>query len=382
MNLIKTKIFFSFFLLLTSCFFFSANCQTNEIQNNAGKKYEDLIRPQDPAKPIEISTPAEVSEPKIIIPQKDELILFLPKLDPSLYNNWNASGEPIVWVQGNLFLDFLAENQELFNELKLEKVLKQTYTKENHIVDVLIYKFNDFTGAYSAYTTLHNGITTKLKVGKNASESDKLVNFWKGVYFVDIHTNSDNDNIAKEFITLSSQDISKNIQTEQMPPVVAIQLPALNRIPGSEKYCIGSACCKKYFTENITDFNLFKLAESGGIITALYQTDDSKDKERVSLILARYTTKESAQSVFTSLKEYFDKQKSAKKEMEIDFDINNLILQIKTEKNNYTMLKQKGNLLAIAYNITSKKAGEQILTLIPWPIEITKPINTITNEDK
>ena len=40
------------------------------------------------------------------------------------------------------------------------------------------------------------------------------------------------------------------------------------------------------------------------------------------------------------------------------------------------MLKQNGNLLAIVYNITNKKSGEKILGLVPWPVEINKPINT------
>jgi hypothetical protein len=68
--------------------------------------------------------------------------------------------------------------------------------------------------------------------------------------------------------------------------------------------------------------------------------------------------------------------------MDIDFDVDNSILKIKNQKNNYTMLKQRGNLLGIAYDITNKKIGEQVLALIPWPIEITKPINTITNEEE
>ena len=380
MNLIESKIFLFCFLLLVSCFFSSVLSQVDD----SVKKYEDLIKPQnqEPTVTPQSQPNLEQKEEETKDETKDELVLLLPKLDPALYAGWNLNGEAIIWIQGNAYPDFLQENQELFNELNLEKNLKQTYTKENHTVDVLIYKFKDFTGAYSAYTVLHSGATTKLKVGKNASESEKLVNFWKGIYFVDIHTNSDGDTVAKEFITLLSQDISKNIQTDQMPPVVAIQLPSLNRVQGTEKYCTCSICCKKYFTENVIDFDLFRLSESGGIITAQYQTDDSKDKERISLILTRYTTKESAQLVFDSLKELFEKKKSTNKEMEVDFDIDNSILKIKNQKNNYTMLKQKGNLLAIAYDITNKKIGEQVLALIPWPIEITKPINTITNTEK
>ena len=371
MDLIKSKIFFLCFMF-ASCFFFPAFSQTNEAQIDPAKKYEDLIKIQDTTKTQEpIAAP---QTPPAIEEKPDELVLFLPKLDPTLYANWNASAKPIIWTEGNPSIDFLQENQELFNELKLEKILKQTYTKETNSVDVLIYKFKDFTGAYSAYTVLHGGATTKLKVGKNASESEKLVNFWKGNYFIDIHTSSNNNSIEKEFVILASQDISKNIQIEQMPPVVAIQLPALNRVQGTEKYCFGSVCCKKYLIGNTLDCALFNLSESGGVISAQYQTDGLEDKERIALVLTRYTTKESAKAVFDSIKEYFEKQKSMNKEMEIDFDIDDSIFQIKNGKNNYTMLKQKGNLLTVAYNITNTKTGKQVLALIPWPVEITKPI--------
>lgn len=378
MNSLYIKFFFLCFLFLY--FSISVLSQTNEVQNDSAKKYEDLIKPQETVQPQEPTTPPQIQP--AIEKKQDELTLFLPKLDPTLYNTWNVASEAFIWTQGNPYPNFLQENQELFNELKLEKILKQIYIKENHVVEVLIYKFKDFTGAYSAYTVLHGGTTTKLKAGKNTSESDKLVAFWKGNYFVDIQTSSENDSIAKEFIVLASQDISKNIQTEQMPPVVAIQLPALNRVQGTEKYCTGSVCCKKYFINNVVDCDLFNLSESGGIITAQFQTDDSKDKDRISLILSRYTTKESAQAAFTSFKEFFEKKKLLNKEMDIDFDIDNSILKIKNQKNNYTMLKQKGNLLSIAYNITNKKTGEQVLALIPWPIEITKPMNTITDTEK
>ena len=389
MNSFQVKLISLVILLFLSYFFLPSNCQTNESENNPAKKYEDLIKPQDTPQIQEQTVAPQIQEPTAppqvqptIEKKQDELTLLLPKLDPTLYSNWNTANEPLIWTEENPLPDFLQENKELFNELKLEKVLKQAYIKEGHIVESLIYKFKDFTGAYSTYTVLHGGATTKLKVGKNASESEKLVNFWKGIYFVDIHTSSDNDTTAKEFITLLSQDISKNIQAEQIPPVVAIQLPALNRVQGTEKYCLGPICSRKYFANSSVDFDLFKLSESGGVISAQYQTDDSNDKDRTSIILARYTTKESAQAVFSSLKEYFEKKKLNNKEMDIDFDVNNSILKIKNQKNNYTMLKQRGNLVCLAYDITNKKIGEQVLALIPWPIEISKPINTITNTEK
>ena len=363
MNLIRIK--FSLLLcFLFFCFCSFTFCQTNEIKPDSVKTYDEIID----LNKAKTSTSAEASKPPSQEIPKDELSLLLPLLNNNLYQNWILAGEQSIWKEGD----------DLLNELKIEKILQQTYKNENHVVDILIYKFKDFTGAYSAYTVLHTGATTKLRVGKNASESDKQLNFWKGNYYVDIHTLAENDSIAKSFIILVAQDISKNIKDEQLPPVVAIQLPALSRVQGSEKYCLGPMCSKKFFS--IPDFepSVFKLSESGGIITAQYQLSDSpKDKERITLFLARYLEKETAQEVFNDLKEIFEKKKEENKNIDLDLDVKDSIVMVKNGKNDYTMFKQRGNLLAIAYGITNKKSGEKILDLVPWPIEIAKPTNQL-----
>ena len=365
MNSKLTKLFPLFFCFFFLYFFSIAYSQTNEVQADPTKKYDELITAPS-------ISPAPSPEPKTIV-KSDELSLFLLKLDSNLYKSWTTYEEPKVWNAGSP-PDFDAPSQELLSELGIEKILKQTYKNENHLVDVLIYKFMDFAPAYSAYTVLHSGVITKLKVGKNASESERQINFWKGNYYIDINTKAENDNVAKEFIVLASQEISNNIKIEQLPPVVAIQLPALNRVQGSERYCLGLVCAKMFFTQYISDFDpaQFNFPESGGIITAQYQSPDtSDDKEKVCLVLARYLSKEASESVFNNLKNCFDKKKSENKD--IDIDIDDGLVKVKNKKNNFTVFKQRGNLLAIAYNITNKKSGEEFLNLVPWPIEITKP---------
>ncbi|OGI20718.1 MAG: hypothetical protein A3B68_09275 [Candidatus Melainabacteria bacterium RIFCSPHIGHO2_02_FULL_34_12] len=325
-------------------------CQTEmpETVPDPTKKYDELFN-----KPPETqeSTPEPV--------QEDELVSFLPKLDNELYKNWSVVESPRI---------ITTTDDDVLKEAGFEKVLKQSYKKENHIVDIYIYKFKDFAGAYSAFTVLHRGAATKLEVGRNASENDSLVDFWKGNYFVNIQTLAENDKDAKEFIVLSSQDISKNITDDKMPPVIVIQMPSLNRVQGTEKYCLGIVCCQKYLASNLTeiDFNSLHLNESGGIITAQYQFPENKD-ERITLLLLRYIEKQTAAQTFNYFKESFEKKKAD------NYDTEEGILKIKNEKSDYTYIKQRGNLLGIAFAITNKKSGEQLLNFIPWPIEITKP---------
>lgn len=363
----QVSLLLCFFLL---CFFSMVLSQTNEIKDPV-KKYEEII---DLNKII--PSGAGLIEEEKVVP-KDEILLLLPKLEDPLYQGWAILNEPVIWKVGDEPPNFVRLELDLLKDFGTEKILKQSYVKENHGVDLLIYKFRDFPSAYSAYTVLHEGAPTKLKVGKNACESQNLINFWKGSYFIDIRSTVINDSVAKEFIVLAGQDISKNISIDQPPPVVAVQLPALNRVPGSEKYCISTLCCLKVFNLSNFDPTILNLANTGGVIIANYQLSNNpkeKDNEIITLLLTRYLDKESAVLVFNSLKESYEVEKKENKD--IDIDLQDETVTVKKQKNDYTMFKQKGNMLALVYGAVNKKSGEKILELVPWPIEITKPIMT------
>lgn len=394
-SLIKIIFIFLFAFILFFCQ--KANCQTdNSKGTNHSQIYDELLKKNIPV-PESVIVPEQtpqINEQEKQIPKetqntetKDELEQLLPKLENELYKGWSILSTPILWQPESNIPTIVSASQDLLNELGVEKILKQSYTKENHNVEVIVYKFKDFAQAFSAYTILHGGNSSKLKIGRNTSESERLINFWKGSYFIDLHINNNEDTLAKEFIVLFSQDIGKNILAEQLPPVVAIQLPALYRLQDSEKYCTGPLCCNEFILKGNPDItcSLLGLQNSGGTISAQYNLSETKDNKKpetdegkISLILTRYTSTENAYSVFNTLKQHFEEKQKSNKEIDLDFDPNDSTVKIKYNKNNYTMLKQKGNLLAIVYNLTNKKSGEQILGLIPWPIQINKPINTIS----
>ena len=396
MNYKLKQITLLLMLLVITFFCFKANCQTDNSNTiNYSQRYEELLKKSIPESNVvtdqipKVTEQEEQNQKEVqnTETKKDELEQLLPKLENELYKGWSTVGTSALWQPGSDTPITVSASQELLNELGIEKILKQSYTKENHNVEVVIYKFKDFAQAFSAYTVLHGGNNSKLKIGKNTSESEKLINFWRSNYFVDLHADNNEDMVVKGFIVLFSQDISKNILTEQLPPVVAIQMPTLHRIQGSEKYCTGILCCNEFILKGNPDINcdLLGLQNSGGTIFAQYNLDETQDdkkpipdEEKISVILTRYTKTENASSVFNALKQHFEEKQKSNKEIDLDFDPDDSTMRIKYSKNNYTMLKQKGNLLGIAYNLTDKKSGEQIIGLIPWPIQINKPINTIS----
>lgn len=332
--------------------------EQKNIEIDSIKKYEEIIAPT----PVLSPTPQEQLPENI---SSSSLSWLLPNLSDVLYQGWMLS-ESFTWKSGEAIPDYITIPEQVLNEIGLEEVLKQVYEKENHKAAILIYKFSSFTGAYSAYTILHRGNKSKLKVGRNATEAETLINFWKGNYYVDIHTAALNDAEARQLVTLASQDVSKNIKSEQMPPVVALQLPALNRIQGSEKYCFNLTCANQYLPKiDDIDYSVFNIERSGGVISAKY--------DLATLIFTRYTEKDGASSVFDILKAHF--KEKAKENKEINIDESDSQIKIKSKKNGSISIKQKGNLLGVSQSLDDKKSSDKVLELIPWPVEIEKPTN-------
>lgn len=368
------KTYFLFFVFVNFIFCLSSFAQNNNLLEEHLKKYDEILN--QTSTPEQQTENPNITEPPKQIVEKDELESLLPQLIPELYSKWTLSGSPVIWHSGDGPADFVPFSKELLTELKTEKILKQSYANAEHRVDLLIYKFSDISGAYSTFTLIHRGEPSKLKVGKNASESESAVSFWKGNYFVDIYTSS-SDSTAKEFIVLASQDVSKSIKQEQMPPVVVLQFPALSRVSSSEKYCPGFVCSKTFFQDSGLDFEILNLPDSGGIIQAQFEDEKSKGKEKIYLMLIRYTGNEIAETVFNSLKKFFeDKNRINEKPVsDFNFDEKENTFEIRNKESDiYTLIKQKGNLLAISYSVKNRKAGEKILSLVPWPIEIVKPV--------
>ena len=183
MNQFQIKITIFILLIISYNFILPALSQSdeNEINYDPIKKYDEILNgkaseptatPQEKqeinivTEPIDKQSPEVKKEPT---PKIDDLVLLLPVLNSGVYENWSKSGNEELWKIGNNLPEYITSSHELLIELGLEKVLKQSYKKENHNVNVIIYKFTDFTGAYSAYTILHSGTNTKLKIGKNAS---------------------------------------------------------------------------------------------------------------------------------------------------------------------------------------------------------------------
>jgi len=363
--MIRTVIIF---LLLWLPFFSVVYSQTTDENFDPAARYDEIIESLEQEKDM-------TSEVKQTIP-KDEIAVLLPNLSSPLYEGWIESTNPLIWDSEREEREresFLPFSEELLSEFKAKKVIRQTYKKDQNVVQITLYRFDNFAGAYSASTVLSEGNPAKLKVGKNVFESDNSLSFWKGDYYVELRSPITINPEVKGFTVLASQEISDKIQDTHQKPVIAIQLPALNRVPGVMKYCLGPICCQKYFLSRVLEVDpaYLGLNQSGGVIAADYKVSDNPADDRiVTLVLSRYESNEAAHLVFGEYMDFYKKKEASNEEVKID--VNDGVVRVKNNKDDYTFFKQQGNIFGVAYGSTDKKAGQKVLELVPWPVEITR----------
>lgn len=361
--MLQKKVNILCFLVIASQVNFLSAFSQEEIKTvDPIKRYDEII---------DINT-LEANPVQEVVP-KDELALFLPDLKSPIYKGWAEEGNVIIWEKDRSG-DFVPLPLELLNELNAEKVLKQTYKKEDYLVDIFVYRFKDYLGAYSAFTLLREGKPSKLRVGRESYESERSISFWKDRYLVDMKSRQDVSGEVKSFIILSTQEVSSKLKGDHIQPQVAIQLPALNRIHGTEKYCIGEACFRIVFPPESLEFDPenLNISKSEGAIRAEYKVSDNQaNNERLICLLLRYQDAFVASSTFDFLSKFYLSKQEQNKELKVDEDDG--VIRIKKDKNLYTFLKQKGNMLGILFQVPDKKTGEKFMDLIPWPVEVKRP---------
>jgi len=351
------------FLVLITINYSAVFSQTSGEDFDPVKRYDEILELNLPDK-----TNALI---KKMVP-KDELALYLPNLGSPLYEGWIEVDSAMIWEAGKEN-SFQPLPEDLLAELGAEKILRQIYEKGESGVQVTVYRFKNFAGAYSASTVFGKGSPAKLKVGKNVYESEDSLSFWKEKYFIDIRTAKAQDTETKGFTVLASQEISDKIENNYTKPVVAVQLPALNRIPGLNKYCLGPICCRQFFPQDALEIDPdnYKLSSAGGIITADYKlTDNPADDRKVTLILMRYEDKATPRLVYSTFFDFYKKKDKENKGVKLN--VRDGIARVKNNKENYTMFKYKGNMFAAVYGSPDKNSGVKIIELIPWPVEITR----------
>ena len=297
-----------------------------------------------------------------MLPVEDAFVSLLPKLNDALYSGWSKNSILEVWEDSEDEV-FFSPKISLLQEVNLKKVIRQKYSRGEEGVQITIYNFEKPSYAYSIYSTHRSGALSNLKIGKDSAETAGNIDFWKGKFYV--HASSyEGKKFSRGFALLASQEIAQNIKSDTLPPTAILQIPSLNKVRGTEKFCLGLKCINSFFPNTVLslDPGSLKISSSEGAVIAKY---GENEKESSTLLLIRYLEEAPAKEAIKSVLNHFAAKAENK---EVKLDTKEDIIKVKYEKNDYTLIKQKGELIAILFNASDRKEGESLLNLLPWPM--------------
>ncbi|HEY9786456.1 MAG TPA: DUF6599 family protein [Candidatus Obscuribacterales bacterium] len=161
------------------------------------------------------------------------------------------------------------QTAEILSEFALSCIYRRAYQRGQRFLYVTAYEFKNPCGAFGAYNFLREGASTVITRGDGSSEDDHSISFWKGNYFIKLVQTSEDDEESKEALRSIADRIAKSIpQNAAVPPILS-QLPALDRVKGTEKLVMGPTAGRKFFPAPYIGF--LSLDRAQGAAIADYQ---------------------------------------------------------------------------------------------------------------
>jgi hypothetical protein len=143
------------------------------------------------------------------------------------------------WVQAGSGAkpNLTADQQSLLKEFGLKTVQEAQYAQNGRHLDLTVYQFPDYTGAYGAFTFWREPNMNVQKVGDEAATGEDRVVFFRGNILVDAKFDKVNAMTLGQLRTLSAElPVEKN---PGHPPTLPKYLPTQDLIATSVHYALG-----------------------------------------------------------------------------------------------------------------------------------------------
>jgi hypothetical protein len=143
------------------------------------------------------------------------------------------------WVQSGASQPTAAtpQFQAVMKEFRLEKQASAHYDQYGRTLDLTVYRFPDYTGAYGSFTMLREPNMLEQQIGDGAASGDNRVIFFRGNILADARFSAVNAMTLSQLRELSR--ILPVAAAPGNPPALPNYLPKQGLIAGSTKYAIG-----------------------------------------------------------------------------------------------------------------------------------------------
>ena len=149
---------------------------------------------------------------------------------PKAFSGWILSDGPMV-------PQLTPDQQALFNEFRLEAATEAHYQQNGRTLDLTLFRFPDYTGAYGAFTFLREPNMLVQHIGDEAASGENRVIFFHRNLLVDAKFNSVNAMTLSQLRGLYRDlPIAKSAGH---PPALPKYLPAQDLSASSVRYALG-----------------------------------------------------------------------------------------------------------------------------------------------
>jgi hypothetical protein len=256
----------------------------------------------------------------------DSLAGYLP--ESASISPWKADGPPKLF-KGNELYNYIDGGAGIFFEYGFIQMIAHRYTLGDNSITVDIYEMNHPKAAFGIYSVSRNFETPALEVGDAGTESDTMISFCQGRFYVAVTSNTPAIDVKQASVRFA-RAVSQKINTSSQLPDLLKMLPTEHLIPGSRGYVSGILGLNTQFY--LGDNNI--LGINGQTVECVFGQYKIK-QDQANLLVIRYPDSSRAESALSSAREAFTKKYTAADEKDITAfrDRRNRFYHISAEKN-------------------------------------------------
>jgi hypothetical protein len=175
---------------------------------------------------------------------------------------------PVEEYREEALYDFLDGGAELYFDYGIEAVAAAEYRMAGDaIIEVAVYDMGGSPGAFGIYSSIRYAGGTFVDVGNEGMLTTGSLDFWKGGYYCRLLSFGARGSAEDNMVKLGRSVASRIGEAGTVPDIVGL-LPALHRVPRSEKYFTGEISLNN--VRYVGAGNPLKLGEETRGAAALY----------------------------------------------------------------------------------------------------------------
>lgn len=214
---------------------------------------------------------------------------------PPAFGNWSAGASPNA--SAATLQSVAGTNAPILQEYGFQSIERQNYMNGNDILTVTLYRMEDPTAAYGAFTFLRPSEMRAAKLTQFSAESANRALIVDGNFVLDVSGNR----LPEAKADISSLLTSVTPKADARPyPNIEDHFPAEGMIPSSEQYALGPLAMQKMLPIGSGDWAGF--AQGAEAMMVRYR----KTGKEAALLVIEYPTQQLAEGQFEKMQPLLD----------------------------------------------------------------------------